>query len=88
MEIIFEFLYALLIEGYFEVISSQKINIVIRKIILGIITIFYVGLSILFIILLIKVDSIVVKMILSLAITLILLVLIKLWLKLYKNKVL
>ncbi|GAA0084284.1 hypothetical protein UT300007_07230 [Clostridium sp. CTA-7] len=87
MEIIFEFLFTILIEGCFEVISSQKVNIVIRKIILGIITLFYVCLSILFIILLVKVNSIVAKMILGLAITLILSILIKLWVKLYKNKV-
>jgi hypothetical protein len=87
MDIIFEFLFTLLLDSCFELISSEKINIKIRKIILSIIMLFYVGLSICFIILLVKVDSIAVKIILSLVTVLIFSLLIKLWVKVYKSKV-
>ena len=86
MEVIFEFLYMLFIDGCFDIISNQKINILFRKIVLGIVTIGYLGLILAFAMLMIKIQSITIKMLLALVILLILAMLIKLWLKLYKNK--
>lgn len=86
MEIIFEFLYMLFIDGSFEIISNQKINIVFRSIVLGIITNIYLGFIFAFTMLIIKIQSIIIKLLFALVILLILSMLIKLWLKLYKNK--
>lgn len=86
MEIIFEVLFTLLLEGCFDIVSNKKINIIIRIVILGMVSLFYFGLIIFFAMFLIKAELIVVKIIFTLVIILILALLIKLWLKIYKSK--
>lgn len=86
MEIVFEFLYMLLLDGCFEIISSKEINIVIRKIVLSIVTAFYALLIISFTILTVKVENVAVKILLVLVTISMLALLIKLWIKVIRTK--
>lgn len=86
MEIVFEFLYMLLLDGCFEIISSKKVNIIIRKIVLTFVTLFYAILITGFIIFIVKVQGVAVKMLFVIATTLILALLIKLWFKVFRNR--
>lgn len=73
----------LLFDGCFDLISNEKISIAIRRIILGAITVCYLGLTVGITI----VDNLIVKTFLILVIALILRVLTKLWIKVCKNKI-
>ena len=86
MEIVFEFLYMLLLDGCFEIISSKEINIVIRKIVLSIVTAFYALLITSFTILTVKVENVAVKILLVLVTISMLALLIKLWIKVLRTK--
>ncbi|MPN39528.1 hypothetical protein SDC9_187056 [bioreactor metagenome] len=80
MEVVFGFLLMLLFS--FDLILKEKSSIAIRRIILGAITVCYLGLVVGLAILAIKVNNVIVKTFLILVIALILRVLTKLWLKL------
>ena len=86
MDIVFEFLFMLLLDGCFEIISNKNINIIIRKIILAIVTLFYGGLIAAFTIITIKVQVIAIKILLALVTISLLALVFKLWFKVYKNK--
>ncbi len=86
MDTIFEFLFTLLFEGWIELILNKKINIKIRKFLLFTITLFYLGLSLCFAILLFKVDIILAKIVLGFVIALYFIAIIKFWRKIYKKK--
>lgn len=86
-EILFEILVTFLFEGCFEIISNKDINIVFRKILLAIVTIFYLFLICGFIALSINVRDIVIKIIFIGVIILISTFLIRLWRKIYKGKI-
>lgn len=86
MEIVFEFLFMLLLDGCFEMISSKKINVVIRKIVLSIVTLFYAALIAAFTIIIIKVQVIAVKILLTLVTISLLALVFKLWIKVFRAK--
>jgi hypothetical protein len=86
MDLLFEILFEILLEGCFEIISNKNINIVFRKILLSIITIFYLSLILGFIYLSISVSNIFVKIIFIGVIILISNILIRLWIRIYRNK--
>lgn len=81
MEIVFEFLYMLLLDGCFEMISSKKINVVI-----SIVTLFYAALIAAFTIIIIKVQVIAVKILLTLVTISLLALVFKLWIKVFRAK--
>ena len=87
MDLLFEILVTFLFEGCFEIISNKDINIEFRKIILAIVTIFYLFIISGFIYLSINVSNMVGKIIFIGVIILISTALIRLWIKIYRDKV-
>lgn len=87
MDLLFQVLFTFLFEGCFEIINDKDINIFIRKIILAIMTLFYISLILIFIHLIIKSSVILVKIFLVGIIIFIVTLFIRLWVKIYRNKV-
>lgn len=87
MELLFEILFTFLFEGCFEIINNKDINIVLRKTLLAIMTLFYLSLILIFIYLTVKISNILAKTIFIGAISLILMFFTRLWIRIYKNKV-
>jgi hypothetical protein len=86
MEIVFEIICSFLFEGCIEIIKSKKINIIVRTALLIIITIFYAGLGICFVIGAIRITNIVGRILLVLLAILFFWLLIKLWCEVHENK--
>ena len=84
MEIIFEALGEILLEGCFEIIKNKKNNIVIRALLLSGVTIIYSVLVIGSIILAIKATEIIAKIVLSIIGIIILAFLLKFYWRLYR----
>ena len=61
MDAIFSVLFILTLEGLMLLTASKKINIILRKILLGLITVFYLLLISGFIILIFKSDNLIIK---------------------------
>lgn len=86
MDLLLEILFTFLFEGCFEIIVDKNINIVFRKILLSIITVFYLGLILGFIYLSISISIILIKIIFIGVTILISTTLIRLWIRIYKDK--
>ena len=84
MEIIFEALGEILLEGCFEIIKNKKNNIVLRAILLSVITIIYSVLVIGLIILAVKATDIIAKIVLSILSIIILYLILKFYWRLYR----
>ena len=87
MDLLLEILFTFLFDGCFEIISNKDVNIVLRKILLVIITIFYLCLILGFIYLSVNANEIVAKIFFIGVIILITTILIRLWVKIYRDKV-
>lgn len=85
MDVIFSVIFMLLLEGLMILTYSKKVNIIIRKIILGIITVFYLLLISGFIYIIFKVDKLIFKGLLISITAVILYVLYDLWKKFFKS---
>lgn len=87
MDLLLEILFIFLFDGCFEIISNKDVNIVLRKILLVVITIFYLCLILGFIYLSVNANEIVAKIFLIGVIILTTTILIRLWVKIYRDKV-
>ena len=85
MDAIFSVLFILTLEGLMLLTASKKINIIIRKILLGLITVFYLLLISGFIILIFKADKLIIKGLFIFITVGILYVLYDLWKKFFKS---
>ena len=86
MELLFEFIFTIIFEGCFEVISNEKIKPSIRKVILLIISLFYLFLVIGIVLLSVKTPLVIGKIIFIAVGIMIVFFLIKLWLKVFTEK--
>ncbi|MDY6228458.1 MAG: hypothetical protein SPH93_12500 [Clostridium sp.] len=86
MEVLLEFIFIIIFEGCFEVISNKKINPIIRRIVLLIVSLFYIFLVIGIGGLVVKVPLIIAKIIFIAVDIMIIFFIIKLWLKVYTVK--
>ena len=85
MDAIFSVLFILTLEGLMLLTARKKVNIIIRKILLGLITVFYLLLISGFIILIFKADNLIIKGLFIFIIVGTLYVLYDLWKKFFKS---
>ncbi len=86
MELLLEFIFTIIFEGCFEVISNKKIKPSIRKVILLIISLFYLFLVIGIVLLAVKTPLVIGKIICIAVDIMIVFFIIKLWLKVLTEK--
>lgn len=85
MEALFEILFEVLFEGCFEIISNDRIDKVLRIVILFFVTTFYLSLIVGFVMIAIK-STVIMKVVMGIISLGILIVLGRLWARLYRHR--
>lgn len=86
MEFLFEIIGTLFFEACFEIISNQRVKPIYRKLILGVVTLFYSLLIYGFGYITVKSEELIIKLFFIVIIGLLLFFLIKLWINVYQKK--